>query len=162
MKYLLLLILLSSCYNQRKATLQHGKAVATYPEIGADYCSRTYPPRDSITPGTVVTRTDTLWGAGDITTDTVYLEGKSVQVTKVITLPWKVIRETYYRTDTIYRVDNAAVDLCRIREGKAVSALEKEQARADKYQGRARSRLLVIIWLALAIGVWTYFKIRGK
>jgi hypothetical protein len=162
MRYLILLILLSSCYNQRKATLQHAKAVAAYPEIGAAYCSRTYPPKDSTTPGTVVTRIDTLWGAGDITTDTIYLEGKPVQVTKVVTLPGKVIRETYYRTDTIYRVDNAAVDLCRIREGKAVNALQKEQARADKYQGKAKSRLWIIIGLAMAIGVWTYFKIRGK
>lgn len=36
-------LLLTGCYSRKKAQVQHGRAVSTFPEIGADYCARTYP-----------------------------------------------------------------------------------------------------------------------
>lgn len=46
MKYILFVLLLSSCaYNRDTATKQHGRAVATFPEIGAAFCADKYPVR---------------------------------------------------------------------------------------------------------------------
>lgn len=40
---LLFILSLPSCYNQKKATVQHGRAVTTFPIIGAEYCANEYP-----------------------------------------------------------------------------------------------------------------------
>ncbi len=34
---------LCGCFSQKQAQKQFGRAVSTFPEIGADYCARTYP-----------------------------------------------------------------------------------------------------------------------
>ena len=160
-RYLFALVLLTGCYTLPKATRQHGKAVATFPAIGADYCARTYPPRDSVIKGDSIVTLDTLYIGGEIINDTTVLRD-TIRITKVVQLPGREVTRTVIRVDTVRLVNTAAVDLCRIQQGQAVAALEKEQARADKYRKRATTWMLVALGLLLAAGVWGYFKLRRK
>lgn len=165
----LLAILFCSCYNQKKATVQHGRAVNTYPVIGAEFCARVYPQKDSLIKGDSVVTIDTLFiGVEDTIIDTVTVKD-TVRITKVVQLPGTVITKTVVRVDTVEKESTrllAVIDLCNIEKRAAVTALQTEQKRADKYQGQAKKRGMImwglIIGLIIAAGTWTYFKLRKK
>jgi hypothetical protein len=162
MRYILILILLSGCYNLKKATVQHGRAAATYPAVAADYCARVYPAKDSIIQGATIVRTDTLWGEGETRIDTVFVAGKPVEVTKTIILPGQTITIERLRVDTVRYENTAALDLANIEKRALSLALTTEQTRADKYQGRSRKYLWILIALAGGAAVWLFFKLRKK
>lgn len=162
MRYLIIALIFTSCYGLKKATVQHGKAVATYPAIGADYCARIYPSRDSIRPGQVITTTDTLWSEGETRIDTIRVPGKPIEVTKTIILPGQTITIERLRVDTVRHENTAALDLANIEKRAALLALSTEQARADKYKKTSRRYLLILIGLGLLTGVWLFFKLRKK
>lgn len=162
-KYLFFVLLLVGCYNHKKATVQHGRAVSTFPDIGADYCARVYPAKDSLIKGDSVVVTDTVEIEGKTIIDTVQItKGDTVQITKTIQLPGKVVNKTTTIRDTVVRVDNAKLDACQIERRKISDALQTEQARSDKYQKQARTRLWIIIGLMAAVIVWAYFKLKRK
>lgn len=45
MKYLLIILLLSSCYTARKAKSDFSRATLAYPQLGAEFCKGRYPVR---------------------------------------------------------------------------------------------------------------------
>lgn len=159
------MLLLSGCYNQKKATIQHGKAVATFPVIGADYCARVYPSKDSLIKGDSVVIRDTVQGVGTIKIDTVFKEGKPVEILKVITLPGQTIRELITRVDTVEKESTrllAALDLARINLGKSMDALAVQNLRADKYQKQAKVRLWILIAIGAVAGLLLFFRLRSR
>lgn len=161
--YILVILVLSGCYSFDKANKQHGRAVATFPTIGADYCARVYPPQDSVIKGDSVIVIDTLTLPGTVTTDTVQVLGTdTIRITKTVTLPAKEIIKTVYIHDTALVVDRAALDACNIEKRQLTAALGTEQARADKYQSQARTRGWALLGLLAAGGVWLYFKFTRK
>lgn len=160
-KYLLLALILSGCYNQKKATVQHGRAVATYPEIGADYCARTYPPDTKVIPGDTVITFDTIYTGGDIHFDTVYSSSRdTVYITRFVQGPHTIERQIIH--DTIRIVDAAALDAANIDRKRITNLYEGEISERKKYQKRSRNYL----WVLIAIGVLTlgglYFKLRKR
>ena len=156
MKYLILLILLSGCYNQRKATVQHGKAVATFPAIGADYCARAYPAKDSLIKGDSVIVFDTLY-VGEVLFDTVTVND-TVRITKH--LPGKVITQRIRVVDTFRVVDKASLDLCSIERGSAITQLEKKTGEYDKMKTGRNKWRMIAIGLMIVLGLWVAFKLK--
>lgn len=158
---ILIMVLLAAfcgCYSEKKANIQHGKAVATYPKIGAQFCAITYPCKDSvIIHGKDSIQVDTLWGEGEVIIDTVKTFD-TIRITKVVQLPGKVITKIITRIDTIYREDVAKLKVCDIERGQAIALLDKKTIESDKWRKIAKQRFWIIVGLGLAIGVGLYFK----
>jgi len=155
-----IMVIMPGCYNVKKATVQHGRAVATYPGIGADYCNRTYPCIDSLIAGDSVIVYDTLWGAGETIYDTEYIND-TVYLSKVIIQPRTVIK-TVTRIDTIRLNNTAALDLCAITRDGAIRLAEDYKAEAGKWRKTAKNRFWIIIAICGGGLVWLVYKFRGK
>lgn len=156
-------VICTGCYSQKKATQQHGRAVGTYPVIGADYCARTYPcePGPSRSDTTVVY--DTLWGAGEVTIDTITVTVQdTVYRTKIIQFPAKTITRTVHIRDTVQIKDRAELDKCTIQRDEAIARAEKEQALKEKYQRRSRHYLYALIGIGAAGLLWLILFFRKK
>lgn len=157
----ILLVLLAGCYTKKKAVTQHGRSVATYPEIGADYCARIYPPTNTVIKGDSIVTVDSIFIAGEQFFDTVRVDS-IVRITKTITLPAKIITQRVVITDTVRVVDNAALDLCNIEKRAATLALTTEQDRADKYKARAAKYLKILIGLGALLLLGLFLRFRKK
>lgn len=158
---LLVVVALTGCYNQRKATVQHGRAVATFPEIGADYCARTYPPDTTFRPGDTLVVLDTLYVGGEIHFDTVYSQRRdTVYITRYVQGAHTI--ERHYIRDTVVTVDRASLDAANIDRKKAVDLLAGETIERRKYQKQARTRLWILIAIGAVAGGWIVWKVRKK
>ena len=156
----ILLIGLSSCYNQKKATTQFNKAVLSYPKIPLDYCAAQFPDK----PDSVIvyeTKTDTLWELLQFydTTST----NDTIRITDHKT---KVVTKTIWRDSIIYRENRAEQErlqlgllACQTNNGITLvknATLERE---LSEWKKKAKTRWL---WIALLIGgaaAYTGFKI---
>ena len=161
MRYLFLLVLLSGCYGLKKATVQHGKAVATYPELGADYCARIYPSKDSIIKGDSIITFDTLWQDGEIHFDTIYSRLRDTVFITQFT-PGKTVFQTIWAVDTIFQTNTAALDLCSIERGKAITLLEAKTAESDKWKKIAKKRFWIILAMGAGIALGIFVAFRKK
>jgi len=164
MKYLLILLLFTGCYNQRKAAVQHGRAVTAFPEIGALYCAITYPVKERVLAGKDSIVIDTLWADSSTTTiirdtlrsrDTVWI--KTIQQ-----MPGQVINRTILRVDTVIQEDQAKLSLCSIERGKAIGMLEQKTIESDKWRRIAQRRLWIIIGMGAGIALGIFVMIRKK
>lgn len=155
-----IVIAFTGCYTAKKAKAQFSKSVVAYPELAADYCARTYPPKDSLIKGDSVVTYDTLWGAGIIHFDTLYSFHKdTVFITRFA--PGKTIIQTIHQTDTIYQENRAALDLCEIERRAAVLAQKQLTDERDSWKGKAKKRFWIILGLATLIAisiVWKVYK----
>ena len=158
---LLLSMVLSSCYSSRKAKGEFGRAVTAYPEIGATFCAITYPAKDSLIKGNSTVTYDTLYGAGTIEYDTVYSRSKdTVYITKYI--QGNTIREVVRLTDTVVRVDMAALTSCRLEQGKIVDLLTDKTAEELKQRKLAKKRFWIITGMGAAMALGLFVAIRRK
>lgn len=159
----ILMALLTSCYTRSKAQKSFARATVTYPEIAADYCSRTYPPRDSLIHGRDIIHVDTLWGEGETivkndtlrTRDTIY-----IRTTRE--LPGRVIERTLVRTDTIRVTNTAEVDKWVITARDAVSVSVDKTKEASYWRKIAKKRFWIILGLGAAIAIGVVAMIRKK
>tara|TARA_R110000868_G_scaffold229616_1_gene482716 strand:+ start:507 stop:1037 length:531 start_codon:yes stop_codon:yes gene_type:complete len=139
---------LFSCYGPKLAQKQFGRAAASFPEIGADYCARTFPP----VPG------ETIPGKDSIIIDTIYFDQAADTLTttrndttiRTILLTGPRITTTIRRTDTIRMENRAAWYLCDQDRRKAIQVATDQRAAADRWRGLARNRFW-IIWALIAI-----------
>jgi len=144
--------LMSSCYSERKAANQFGRATAAYPGIAANFCAVTYPPKERTTPGATVIIRDTLPGL-------VHMDTTRVMDTMVITrfIQGPTIREVSTRVDTIVVVNQAEVTACRLDLTKTLGLLKEKTDEAAKWREIARTRFWVIFGLGALLagaGVW--------
>lgn len=147
---LLTCFILSSCYTRNRAQKSFARATVTYPEIAADYCSRTYPPKDSLIKGDSVVTFDTLYMGGDIHFDTVYSFRKdTVFITKIV--PGKTIIQTIHVTDTVKVVNTAEVDLWKIQANKAIDIATDKTKESDKWKRIAKKRWWIILGMGAAM-----------
>lgn len=154
-------ILLVGCYSQRKATSQFAKASIAYPEILAKTCATTYPVKtDTIVKGVTQIKLDTLY-MGDTYYDTVYsFHRDTVFITKY--LPGKTIIQTNFRTDTVYKENTAALDLCAINRDKAIGLLDIKTKEYDKWRAIAKKRFFIILGMGLIIALGLFGFVRKK
>lgn len=182
-----LVLIFAGCYNQKKATLQHGKAVLVFPAIGADYCARVYPPRDTTITVHVSDSTkykeivedlqgdlyisnqliDSLVDAlanGDTTCRKyakVIIDLQKQLLTlkqKIITIPPVTTHEVV--TNTV--IDRAALDLCNIEKSKAIQLALDETAERKDWQAKAKKRFWIAAGLGTLIGLYLFFWIRKR
>jgi hypothetical protein len=165
-KFLLIIILLSSCYNQRKATQQFSRAAIAYPLIPANYCAITYPVKDSTIRDTLLT-TDTTFIEGQDLVDTV----RSLDTTRITTihyLPGKIITNTFHVIDTIYQENTAKLQVCQLERSTALNLLQESEKRLSIAQSKATKRgwimwgLLLLILLIVGWKVYNSFKPKIK
>lgn len=163
MKYgiIILSFILFGCYNQKKATTQFGKAVITYPIIGASYCANEFPVKDSTITDTLIT-TDTLY-VEPLPADTVMIQDfDTVRIYITKTLPAKIITNTVQIRDTIYQTNTAALKLCEINRNQLTDLLIKTTAERDDFKAKAKKRG-AIMWstfglIFLILGLTFYLK----
>lgn len=161
MRYLLLLILLSGCYTRQKATNQFSRAAVAYPELPAGYCARTYPPKDSLIKGDSVVTFDTIYTGGETVFDTVRV-ADTIRIVKTIQLPGTRIIERVYKTDTIVKINTAALDLCSIERGRALALAEDKTAEAAKWRALAKKRFWIITGMGAAMALGLFLALRRK
>lgn len=160
MKKYLFLFLLVSCYSQKKATQQFGKAAATYPIIPAQYCAITYPPKTTVLKGDTVTLIDTLQMAGNVITDTL-VSLDTIRITTTKTLPGQTITKTVHVTDTISIENTAQLKVCELERGKTLDLLGDANTKLDVSQGKAKKRSIIMWSLIAAIVIYSGWKIYG-
>lgn len=149
-KYVLLILILTGCYTERKAKNQFAKAVVAYPKISAEYCANEFPVKDSTIRDTLIT-SDTVFIQGGITEDTIIMRvNDTVRITIIRELPGKVITNTIHVTDTIFQTNTAALELCEINRRQLTDLLTNTTADRDKYKGQAKKRGW-IMWSLIAL-----------
>lgn len=157
-------ILLYGCYTKQKATSQFSRAAVAYPELPAGYCATVYPVRDSIIKGKDSLVFDTIYTGGEIEYDTVYsvrLDTVFVTINSIY-LPKKTIRERIIRTDTVYKENTAALDLCNIERRNAVLNETRALAESDKWRKIAKKRFWVIMGMGAGIALGVFALIRKR
>lgn len=157
------LCLFISCSVTRKNQRDEKKfarIVVQHPEFAANYCSVTYPVKDSfITHTDSIEVADTLWGLDFIhdttnnfvITEPPVLKPKTIIVTKVIT-----------RVDTIVKISTADIVAANLRNGKLVDMLNISIIEVNKYKTKANHRMLINFGLIFLIAGYLFFKIRKK
>lgn len=163
-KYILIALILCSCYTPQKARKQFSRAVVYDPVIGTEYCAEKFPetPPKIIKGDSVVVR-DTIQQVGTTRIDTVFVAGKPIEVTKTIILPGQIITNTIVRVDTFERDSpklQAELALSRINERAAVAGWNAEtKDRKEKQAQRNRWRLIAI-GLGASWLLFIFFKLR--
>lgn len=162
---LLLLFVATGCYTKQKATSQFGKAAAAYPELPADYCARTYPSStDTVVKGVTTTVFDTIYTGGETLFDTVVVMDTKY-ITKTIQLPGTKVIERTVRVDTVEKVSTkllAALDLCSIERGKAITLATDKTKEADKWKRIAKRRFWIIAGMGAAMALGLFVALRRK
>lgn len=164
MRYLIILILFAaSCSPSR----QFAKLAIAHPELPAKYCVDKYEgKKDTVyKQGAERLTFDTIYTGGEITTDTVYLAGKPIEVTKTIILPGKTIYERSIRVDTVYRDSPellAKYDLSDIERRDAIINEKAERIESDKWRKIAKKRFWTILGMGAGIALGLFLFIRKK
>lgn len=156
--FIIAAMFLSGCYSEKKAKNQFAKAAIAYPEIPAQYCAITYPPRDSLIKGKDSIRVDTLWGEGQTIIDTVR-SLDTIRITKVIQLPGKIITKTIRTTDTMRIENTAKIADCEIEKNKAIDLLQSKTKESIGWEDKARKRFLIMLGLIALIVLYSGFQI---
>ena len=158
---IILLIGLSSCYNQKKATTQFNKAVLSYPKIPLDYCAAQFPDK----PDSVIIKTDTLIEIATMDSlvyDTLLLNHDTTLYRTIIKT-----QKIYIKKDSIiYRENKAesqrlqlALNDCQTNNNAILKSNQDKDLIIAEWKGKAKKRWL---WIALLIGgaaAFTAFKI---
>lgn len=150
LKYILPLLLLTSCYTERKAVQQVAKADATYPAIIPNICASRYPVR---------TNTNTVI---EHSTDTMYQEGETMIVNDtVIRVITKIVTNTVTKTITDTIENTAKIAALNVEVSRWQDSYVKAQDKADTLRnGRNTWRWIGIVSLA-AILVYVVLRILG-
>ena len=161
MKYLLFLLLLTSCVTPKKAVdvLSRPKNEPVLSEL----CAVRFPVKDSIIKGDSVVRFDTLW---ETYTDTLISEPQVIIETKIVpktVTKWVTIR------DTIVRENTAKISVLNSQIAKSAAVIrnltekthELSQERDGYKEQRNDARLLNWI-LFVVIGIGVGLAIRKK
>lgn len=159
---LLIMVLLTSCYNTKLAQRQVIKAQVNYPEVVAKHCASIYPPRIDtferieIKEGKVVTEVDTVV----VDCDTVLIEKYKDRVVKV------PIQVNKYRVDTILKeVVRNAENTARIKEIMGINekqlrekelviiGKDKEIKDISKKLNKTKGTNKVLWWIVAIVGL---------
>lgn len=163
MKYIVILILLAGC----SAPKQFARLAISHPELPAKYCVDKYErQKDTVyKQGAEKLTFDTIYTGGEITTDTVYVAGKPMEVVKIITLPGQTIYERSLRVDTVYRDSPgllARYDLCDIERRAAVLSAVQDRTDRDKWRRIARKRFWIIIGMGAVMALGIFMAVRKR
>lgn len=159
MKYLLIIFLLASCTNAKKAT----RFMNEHPEVLAPICAEKFPVKDSLVKGDSVVLYDTLWGV-KVKSDTIVTKD-TVRITN--TLPAKIITKKVYIRDTIIRENSARVSQLLnhigninkmvIQKDVKIADLKEQLSAMKKLRNKWRLWLLIAVGAA---GMFTFLKIK--
>lgn len=157
---IIILVIVSSCYNQRKATTQFSKAAVAYPIVASQFCAITFPPRTVTIKGDSIVLHDTLTKVGETVTDTI-ISFDTIRITKTVTLPSQIITRTVHITDTITVENTAQLKTCELERGKVVDLLTESNRDLLLFKGKAKTRGLVMWSLLALVVVLVGWKIYG-
>jgi len=166
-KYLLPIVLLSSCYTAQKATQQVNKADAKYPEIVAKLARDKYPCTDLLKPDTATIYRDSLVFIdcpevvpNDYTigkTDTIRINGVIYRTVKIpVNMPVKTVYVTKWYEDSA-KLKLSAIDL-----QTQIKQVQKLQGENDTLAGKLKTRtklMWLFVIIALGLTVWTFRKL---
>jgi hypothetical protein len=160
-KYLIFIIFLFGCYNQKKATTQFNKAVLSYPKIPLYYCAERFPDK----PDSVIVRTDTIINIATMDSlvyDTLLLNHDTTLIRTIVKT-----QKIYIKKDSIIYRENKAeqerlrleLDKCQHNNNVLLDKLDEKDKLIADWKKKAKTRWL---WIALLIGgaaAYTAFKI---
>ena len=159
--FVVLTLVMCSCYTPRKAKIALGKAVTTFPEIGQEYCAITYPPKTNYIKGDTVIKVDTFTTPGTVIYDTLY-NLDTIRIIKTIELPGIRTVERVTIHDTLQIENTAALELARGDARRAVALATDKTAEADKWRKIARKRFWIIAGMGAGLALGLFLFIRQK
>lgn len=158
MRYLIFILLFSSCYNAQKATDQVNKADNKYPEIVAKLARNKYPCTDLLKNDTAVIFRDTTVyvdcpdTAQIATYETIRTDTVNRTITKTIRVPVTLPIRT--QVITKWFEDSAKLKLADITMDRVRADLQKIKTDFDATQDKLKTRTKYLWWLlALCIGL---------
>lgn len=186
MKWLLLTLVLVSCYNEQKAKTGFSKAVAYDQSIASNYCARTFP-CDTVNIGQTVYISDSnqykeriKWISDQefqsehLIDSLLSLQPKTdTSCFNIIDVMQKTISDLRYQLknippirDTVklpgvVKLDHAPLAACQDENTKLVTLLTTKNAELAGWEKKAKNRFWVILIMGAIIGVGTYIKIAG-
>lgn len=156
-------MMLSGCYNQSKAVKQIAKAQLKYPELIADNCAKSFPPKEVFIKGKDSIILDTIY-QGENIFDTLY-HNDTIIIYK--TSAPKVITKTVIKTDTIKIVNTAQLEATTIRLNncnieKAAQAKHYEEVISNKAKSARQLRNVLIAIILILVLMYVYEKYFKK
>lgn len=151
-------IMAGGCFTEKRAQKSFSKVVEQYPHIPAKHCADEYRTDTITVKGDSILSFDTIYVGGEIFNDTAFIND-TVYVTEKYTNE-RVITKTVKITDTIYRENKAALDLCSIERGSAIRQLEKATEELKKVKAGNRNKLWIIIALSAVVVMLGYGRVK--
>ncbi len=167
MKYLLIILLLTGCYTQKKATEQVNKANDKYPAIVAKLARDKYPCKDLLKPDTTTIYQDSLVfveiECPDVPTEVIRVDTVNNVITRTVRVP--VNMPVQIRTVTKWYEDSAQVYLLTkdLETAKfANTKLTDENNSLSKKVARKSKENWIWRIIALILIGWTVFRFWNK
>jgi len=167
MKYLLIILIFTGCYTQKKAQQQVDKADSHYPEIVAKLARDKYPCTDLLKPDTVVTVQDSLIfveiECPEVTTEIIRTDTVNNVITRTVRVP--VNMPVQIRTVTKWYEDSAKLKILTLEATAFQQSVKTLQAANDKQAVKiARKSKENWIWrvIAIILAAWTVFRFWNK
>lgn len=168
MKYLIPILLFTSCYTAKKAEQQVNKADSKFPEVVAKLARDKYPCTDLLKPDTAILYKDTtvyIDCPDSIPTTYEVVRTDTVNNTVVRTVRVPVNIQLPGRTITRWYEDSAKLKLAAVQYNRVVKANEGLQGKNEKLTGKLKhSRTENWIWrlIASALIIWQLFKLYKR
>lgn len=164
---IILLVILSGCYTEKRASIQLAKAQGTYPHVVAAKCSDYYPTKDSI-----IRETEFIKGETSTVHDSVLIDCDTVTEVKYknriirVKQPQKTRVDTYIKKvyKTVERTDKLRVKdtlLARYKSDLAFSTFEvkKYKKRSKKYMICFYSLIAILLLILFGKMYLSRFKV---
>lgn len=165
MRYLLFILLFfSSCYTERKATLQVAKAQALQPDVVAKACASLFPVKTKtlIEKEYIKGKTDTINNRVVIDCDSVIKNNTIVKIrTNKVPCPPQGVRVDTFRTKQVDTIENTAkIDLLNSKLRKQEIEIENYRTRVKAKNRNIRIAYSIVAFLIGFIGINIYLKFR--
>jgi hypothetical protein len=97
---------------------------------------------------------------GNVVSDTT-VSHDTVRITKTKWLPGKVMTKIVHVTDSIPVENTSRLKACELERGKTLDLLGAANTRADKFEGKSKTRGLLLLSFLLALLLSLFFNLRS-
>lgn len=167
MKYLLIILLFTGCYTQKKATEQVEKANDKFPAVVAKLARDKYPCKDLLKPDTTTIYQDSIIlveiECPDVPTEVIRVDTVNNVITRTVRVP--VNMPVQVRTITKWYEDSAAVYLLTkdLESAKfANTKLTDENVSLSSKVARKSKENWIWRIIAIILAAWTVFRFWNK
>lgn len=159
MKYIIIILLLTSCVSSKKVH----KYLDKHPEEAAQFCAEAFPVKDTVIVRDSI-RFDTLYleTEPEIIRDSFWLKGDTIirQVTKNCP-PHQVVTKTVTKDSLIIRRDRAYETVQANEITRLLKEMQKKNGEIVELEGKLKAKtkkMWLFLFIAIGLGIWNFRK----